>query len=232
MHHLKIIHIKGYNSNNKKIIPPEITFHHVKAHQDDKTFNLSHPAYLNCLADNIANNNTTKPKQCTPPETFAIFHRQQYIPQNFDKYMRIHTYNDKAKKYLMEKYGWDPKTYEYIDWKSHKKSFKNLPSSKQRQGTKFIHNYLPIGKLNFSPFNMCPYCGISEKNISVHHYQDHPFICKSANTKKILDNIQHELFQMGFDTTIGKLIYTCLTKFYSEHPIEEKDFDKQYKTFI
>ena len=37
---------------------------------------------------------------------------------------------------------------------------------------------------------------------------------------------------MGFDTTIGKLIYTCLAKFYSEHQIEEKDFDKKYKTFI
>ena len=37
---------------------------------------------------------------------------------------------------------------------------------------------------------------------------------------------------MGFDTNIGKVIYTCLTKFYSALPIEEKDFDKQYKTFI
>ena len=128
-------------------------------------------------------------------------------------------------KIYYEKYQWDTTTYDTINWRSHKKSFKNLPSSKIRQGTKFIHNYLPIGKLIFSPFNTCPYCGISEKDISVHHYQDHPFICKSANTKKILDNIQHELFQMGFDTTIGKLIYTCLAKFYNVHKIDEKDFD-------
>ena len=97
MRHFQNINITGYTPSNKKIIPPDATFLHVKAHQDKKTFNLSHPEYLNCLVDDIANKNTKKPEQCPPPEKFAILHRQQYIPQNFDKYMRIHNYSDTAK---------------------------------------------------------------------------------------------------------------------------------------
>ena len=82
----------------KKIITPsDISFRHVKAHQDERTTNLSYPEYLNCLVDKIAFNNTTQTKQCTPDNTFAIFHLHQYIPQQFDQYMRIHHFQDDAK---------------------------------------------------------------------------------------------------------------------------------------
>ena len=96
----------------------------------------------------------------------------------------MHHYNDTAKKYTMKKYKWDEETYKKIDWISHKKSFQNIPLYKNRQGTKLIHDYLPIGKLNFTLNDKCPYCEQIETKIQHHHHQDHFILCQKNDIKK------------------------------------------------
>ena len=217
----------------KKIInPTETSFRHVKAHQDESNISLSYPEYLNCLVDKIANNNTTQTSQCTPDNTFSILHHHQYIPYKFDQYMRTHHHQDNAKRYISLKYKWNNDTYQDIDWTSHKKSIQNFPLYKKRQIVKYIHNYLPIGKLNFTIFNTCPYCGIRESDITMHHYQDHPFLCQRINKNKILENIQFDIFKLGLDNSTGKLIHTCLYHFFNNTKIDVTTVDAKHRQFI
>ena len=50
----------------KIIIPNNVSFHHVYAHQDQQKITLNHPEYINCIADTIASHNATPPQQIHP----------------------------------------------------------------------------------------------------------------------------------------------------------------------
>ena len=78
---------------------------------------------------------------------------------------------------------------------------------RQRQARKFIHNFLPIGKLNFTMNKKCPYCNNDETLIHSHHYQDHFILCpKNTRKHEILRNIQFDLDSSGIETTTNATI--------------------------
>ena len=114
-----------------------------------KKLQLNHQEYMNCIADNIASNNTTSPKQIHPPDSLALYHMDSFIPQSFPTYIRQKCFIENTRKYLCKKYKWSIETYKTIDWKTQQTSIKNMTYHRQRQCKKYIHNFLPIGKLNF-----------------------------------------------------------------------------------
>ena len=61
--------------------------------------------------------------------------------------------------------------------------------NRQLQARKFIHNFLPIGKLNFTLNKKCPYCAQLETKIQPHHYQDHFILCHKNDKKRNSSNI-------------------------------------------
>ena len=121
-----------------------------------------------------------------------------------------------------------------IDWNSQQMTIKKMPYHRQRQARKFIHNFLPIGKLNFTMNKKCPFCNKHEHTIDEHHYQDHFILC-SKNSKKnnIIRNIQFDLDSSGIATTINETIQHCLFSLFFDTPINlniiKKNTFRSYK---
>ena len=147
-------------------------------HTKTKKITTELPGILNCIVDNIASHNTSTPHQIHPPNSLALYHKHQYIPQSFPTYIRIHFSITQTQKYLCNKYKWSMDTYKSIDWNTQNNSIKKMTSHRQRQCKKYIHNFLPIGKLNFTLQKKCPYCNRNETDITSHHYQDHFILCQ------------------------------------------------------
>ena len=104
---------------------------------------------------------------------------------------------------------------------------------RQRQARKFIHNFLPIGKLNFTLNKKCPYCAQLETKIQPHHYQDHFILCqKHDEKKKILQHIQYDLDSSGLDSDATKTIFTCLSSFFYNTKLDMTSIPPKNMSFV
>ena len=82
---------------------PQFQIIHVRGHQDDdKTFDmLEIPAKLNIEDDIVA---TTPINTHLLSAPFTIYINDRYIPYQFERELRMYHFQDKAKKFLMNKY--------------------------------------------------------------------------------------------------------------------------------
>ena len=94
---------------------PKFQILHVRGHQDDeKTFDeFEIPIKLNIEADIVVTTKATTPINTHLLSVpFAIYIHDRYIPYKFEKDLRLHHIQDEAKKFLMNKYGWDLRTFQ------------------------------------------------------------------------------------------------------------------------
>ncbi|KAG7358422.1 reverse transcriptase RNA-dependent DNA polymerase [Nitzschia inconspicua] len=101
---------------------PEITFHHIKGHQDTQAPMIE----------------GTKCHLISDGQTVASKHR---------KHIRDHRRTKELKTYIKQKTGMLEAAFADIDWQSHERSVKTFKDGPQIFLVKFLHGWLPVGKL-------------------------------------------------------------------------------------
>ena len=178
--HEAIIAIQHY-------LPSRINVIHLYSHQDkvkgkDK---LTFPEKLNNLADSIADNYARSPINNHIPLTpLAVYFNHNYIPNNYQYYLRRLYFQKDANEYIKAKYNWSARTSTDIDWESHGKIVNKPSNHSYHVKVKFIHQLLSSGKKNYSIKHACPHCKIQEHAATPY---DHFLVC-SASEKKTKPN--------------------------------------------
>ena len=163
---------------------PQFQIIHVRGHQDDvKTIEeLDLPAKLNIEAGIAA---TTKAR--TPINThllsapFAIYIKGRYIHYQFERELRQQHFSEEAKQFLMQKYASNLQTFQSINWHIHNTSIRDIRYTQKRFIKRFIHQRLPVGKINFTLEHRCPYCDMTQNQNTNH---DHFLQCNSLRGEK------------------------------------------------
>ena len=142
---------------------------HVKGHQDDdiEYADLSLAAQLNVDADHLAGSFEYQAHQ-DPSKTPLIrgnavnlHSKNGTISSNYRKNIRKMFSYPIMVKYLCERNHWTQTHFDYMDWHSHGISIRKH-YSKKHFVTKYIHDWLPLGKLlqHYKPHysSKCPAC--------------------------------------------------------------------------
>ena len=147
--------------------PPPLI--HVKGHQDDQmAYNqLTLPAQLNVDADHLAAEYIYKSHQdprFVPLITgsTAILHSASgTINSRYRQNIRKLASQPVMKAYICERNDWTDHTFRLVDWTAHGTSVRTQYNRKHFI-VKFVHNWLPLGKLisKYKPYYpaKCPSC--------------------------------------------------------------------------
>ena len=166
------------------ILPTLIQVRHIKSRQDKVKGkdNLTLPEQLNSIAGEIADTYATTPKQYHIQSTpVAIYFDGNYLANDYQHKLRSITHFYQAKQYIKNKYNWSEKTFNDIEWNKHNKRIKKLGRHSTTVKLKFIHQFLPYGKMNFDISHKCKYCKETESNTTP---RDHFLQYHQSNTIK------------------------------------------------
>ena len=161
----------------------------VKAHQDDRTpyDKLPLAARLNIDADFLATRYRENGRlraiaqidHCREQQV-SIYINGQPVTSQFDSCIRYHVNGYHHRNYVQQHNAWPNTTWDFIDFYSFGQHFKRLPSARQVQYFKFVHDLLPLGDVRYreasikeSSLKLCPCCLESEETPS------HFLRCKS-----------------------------------------------------
>eukprot|EP00978_Attheya_sp_CCMP212_P044425 scaffold310170_cov75-Attheya_sp.AAC.2 len=141
---------------------------HVHGHQDSKKY-LSYEARLNIQADLLVTRacqrHYTGHKHVHYSASQCSFYiKNQVITRAYRKTMRQAYASHYTSTYLHEKYNWDNKQCESVDWYIHGSSIECRPHNILRFTHRFIIDWLPRNQIlsdrNCSPTNKCQTCNV------------------------------------------------------------------------
>ena len=171
----------------KEKIPIELSFTHVKGHQDDKNevHNLTVPSQLNVLMDGSAkdllNNEIDHEIDTNVLHTFSFQLPTcvTTILQNLKSELYKAITNKKGHEYWIQKKRYDKEDMDTIDWMVQEQAFSSEKSTRQRKLSKWISGWLGTGK-NMRRWNLrykgnCPFCNQPDED-TLHILQ-----CKSES---------------------------------------------------
>ena len=124
-----------------------------------------------------------------------------------------------TKTKIKNRYAWSENTFNTIEWDALHTVINESSYNRTQQYNKFIHYYLPVGKLNFTITSKCPYCGEKENSLFPHHQQDH-FMCCSKMTeprRQRINTLKQKLLNIKTRASLTRLIIEMLQKFYGDN---------------
>ncbi|KAG7366908.1 hypothetical protein IV203_029578 [Nitzschia inconspicua] len=150
---------------------PQITFHHIKGHQDRQVAldKLSRPAELNIQAGQLAGNYQRLSSWKNIPAPMIegthchLIYNGQTVASKHRKHIRDHRRTKELKTYIMQKTQMSEAAFVDIDWQSHERSVITFKDGPHIFLVKFLHGWLPVGKLvsRYDPVkypSVCPSC--------------------------------------------------------------------------
>ncbi|KAG7366954.1 hypothetical protein IV203_029624 [Nitzschia inconspicua] len=150
---------------------PQITFHHIKGHQDRQVAldKLSRPAELNIQAGQLAGNYQRLSSHKNIPAPMIegthchLIYNGQTVTSKHRKHIRDHRRTKELKTYIMQKTQMSEAAFVDIDWQSHERSVNTFKDGPHIFLVKFLHGWLPVGKLvsRYNPVkypSVCPSC--------------------------------------------------------------------------
>jgi hypothetical protein len=151
-----------------------ITFHHVKGHQDSTKpmEELSTEAKLNIEADRLASLPLKQVPQASYQDFCAnhvsLFVDSEPVTAKIKTILRTSHLKAPLKRHLQKQYKWSDNTINNIWWSAHGKAIKNLSFKDRLIVQKFIHNYLPTNhresKYHEHIEDRCAECGESNED--------------------------------------------------------------------
>ncbi|KAG7369751.1 hypothetical protein IV203_027497 [Nitzschia inconspicua] len=154
---------------------PQMTFHQTQGHQDRQVAldKLSRPAKLNVQADKVAGNyqRLSSHKNTQAPMIdgthFHLIYNGQTVASKHRKHIRDHRRTKEIKTYIMQKTQILEAAFADIDWQSHKRSFNTFKDGPHIFLVKFLHGWLPVGKLisRYDPVNNPSVCSSCDEPI-------------------------------------------------------------------
>eukprot|EP00978_Attheya_sp_CCMP212_P036405 scaffold164862_cov35-Attheya_sp.AAC.2 len=126
-----------------------------------------------------------------PSSQCTLYIKNEAVNRAYRSYMRRAYSSHDARKYLMQKYKWDLKTCEGIDWYSHSTAIKSLPYNQLRFVQRHIIDWLPINNRLFArgriPSNLCAHSAMKDpkpKDIIYIAPKDIIYIAPKTNTQE------------------------------------------------
>lgn len=159
----------------KELIPIDLTFIHVKGHQDNNEdlHKLSLPSQLNILMDGLAKDLLRSKPTEKPFEqhkfAFALpMVGRTTIHEDFKNNLYKHVTTEKAHAYWISKKRYQEDDIDKIDWLLQEKAFASEKSTRQRKLSKWISGWLGVGK-NMKRWNLrykglCPFCDQADED--------------------------------------------------------------------
>ena len=138
----------------QNICPPfQISFHHVRGHQDSRqhTTRLSWQANLNILCDSLANAALSRSpiSPLVPPTLLCPAHLvlgDHTVTGHFRSQLSYHFSSPQLLAYLCKRNDWtEPIAQFSIDWTAHQQAMNRVPISHRPFICKLIHRHLPLG---------------------------------------------------------------------------------------
>ena len=153
---------------------------------------------------------------------FAIYINDRYIPYKFERELRMYHFQEEVKQFLVNKYDWGFRTFQSINWQSHKNIIRDNRYTQKRFIKRFIHHRLPVDKMNFSTESRCPYYD-KEQDMNTEH--DHFLQCNSHREEKTkwIDKLRAALSK---NFTPLNLREATLERVYNYYELNLRDSNK------
>ena len=184
-----------------KSLPLQISYQHVKGHQDTAGKRLTLLEKLNCIMDKRAKQyrsyvETSTTYKYSNLHMYSNFHCQiesTNITENIDMHIQDHIYRKKMKLYLRQSKQYTSNAFESIDWVAIQQASKTLPMKKQIWLTKFTSGFCATAsvmkKRKSWDTNLCPICQQCKENT------DHLIQCQDERPKSHYQKAIQKLFK-------------------------------------
>ena len=219
----------------------QISFHHVKGHQDrhKKFDDLSWPEKLNCMCDKAAGKITNvtpidRPVHLSYYTKTDLIIDGEFITSNIKANIRSAFGTGPMREYLQEKWQWSDETIEDIDWEAHGRALHRLPNSARISTTKMIHRWLPTSARQHELSQgrhpaSCPICNHD------HEDQYHFLSCQHKQYNTVRTNFSKRI-STYCDTyncppDISRLLQISI-QHWPDPPIDKADFPSSLHTLI
>ena len=226
----------------KEKIPINLTFIHVKGHQEDneELHKLSLPSQLNVLMDSLAKDllHTETNANEFSPHTLSfplpkVGSTIIYEDVKNNLYKQVTT--SKAHAYWVSKQRYQEEDIDNIDWLLQEKAFDSEKSTRQRKLTKWVSGWLGTGK-NMKRWNLrykglCPFCEQDDEDTL------HVLRCRHANPSQtwrtLLQEFDGILIKQKTSYSLRKAIIIELRAWRDMKPPPVwKNLDEQLKQAI
>jgi hypothetical protein len=150
-----------------------------------------------------------------------LHHSSTIIIKQYDEEI-AHAYNwPKFTKYCCEKFLWNTKTFQSVNWKAFQHQGKKLGINQRTHLLKYIYEWLPIGKtlvcINSSASPICLLCS------TITETHNHIFKCKNVNCQQITNECIVQIDQINckweVPTQIAQHILSQLTSWTTDTPV-------------
>ena len=114
------------------------------------------------------------------------------------------------------KYNWSEKQFNDIEWTIHNRRIQKSGRHSSTVKLKFIHHFLPSGKMNFDIPHQCKHCKNIEDNTTPHNHflQCYKFTSIKNDKISLISNILQNTYT---HPSITVIIVRGLTSFYDGH---------------
>lgn len=214
------------------------TISHVKGHQDANSVRstLTLPALLNIKADALAAQ-YTYPSHINPSEVFCLpgnsvqlHSRSGTITSKYRNVLRRLASEPSIQQYICSKNNWYNSTFTKVDWESHGTAVR-LWHPHRRFLTKYIHDWLPLGKL-ISKYNpsyptACPSCA------TILEDREH-FLCCTARPWQALMFTAFPPFLHSLSTSpvLSEIIISSLRQWFLTRTVDHPSHSRTYTLLL
>ena len=200
----------------KEVLPIQLTFQHVKAHQDENTpiTSLPVPAQLNVLMDKLAkdlNDDSTEQQNrnlSAHPLSLALPIHNHIIYEKFLESIYNSIATETGHNYWLTKGRYTPEQRNIIDWHSQSIAMKPINKTRQRSLSKWFSGWVATGK-NMKRWQLryasnCPFCGYNDEDTAHILQCQHPPV--NISWKTLLDKYDKKLAKQHTNFNLRKAI--------------------------
>ena len=173
---------------------------HVKGHQDLGDPRTPRAAHLNHQADRLANAAHQEGEtegQVPPGFGVMLFIQGLPITSNYSVEIQRAATTPEIAEYYIRKHNWTDQIMDTIDWDAFGRAFGSFRTTQKRTLHKYIHNWLPLGKLLEHRHNQqskCPHCSGQDTRDHLHAcpHQTHSYHEHTTQLKQKLQTWKTE----------------------------------------
>ena len=218
-----------------------VTFNHVRGHQDSRKNKeqLTWEEELNIDCDHRARDAVSKYPTDTDTPRLSSDRAQVRIngiavTGSLATNLRIAAHTPDLRDYLKQRWNWDDRTIDYIDWYTMGRAMHRVPIALRTFVVKLSHGWLPVQhnqhKWDNCQPKKCPYC--SEPDETIQHFLtcQHPTATKAQ--KRMIGAIRRYTQKTNTDPVIQTLLLHSLQNPNAENRFDTKHYPERYHRLI